>query len=640
KSPQKLLNDLAQIKQVSKSDLKAFLTQDHTSFSVLSVSTKHIESTDRISVTLSKNSAQSFYLDQPKKTKPVELPTTPKTKPDDCLQDAQNCVYFSFFNSKEKKLYTRFKDKVEANFEGTQGDQPVLFLTLTFNTTHDNYYAFTTNTDPNDASKYLAKSFHLRSLYTQHGFQAHNKAYRFFKNLYQYDQKPALLISKHKLDAQSGQHLPKNQKIFRHYDYHTAQTTYFYRTNEQLVGQAQKPYLNKKHFRLGTRTLNPLTLLTLATKHNKKEVYSLKKPKRPLNHDFQAFLITRLLLLCKSAEFCHLPLEQERVSKENGACDQLPYTHFQTKPVLRFTFLPEQASIIRAFIDKLDTYAEEYDLEESQDFYAYPIIHDQQHELTQQLETKYQLLIIKINELKTGQIGSEFSPSELELIAQALEISRFLEIIFKARKENQKPSPLNLVQGAKPLKLNPESIFNSMPQELQIKTRITEIESKTDKNGNPYVRLTLHGLVNRYFYAFSNSLKTETLTALTTTPYNFINRQVLITYQELPNQTNQGTFTGYPTYGIEIEGDSQDPVVLIQDFLTWDGIDVFQYKVKPQLIICNPPFNGYVLFAPAGFCANLTLESKRLAKFDNGTYPPIASRITLPKNIFEGVIFH
>jgi len=47
-----------------------------------------------------------------------------------------------------------------------------------------------------------------------------------------------------------------------------------------------------------------------------------------------------------------------------------------------------------------------------------------------------------------------------------------------------------------------------------------------------------------------------------------------------------------------------------------------------------------VLFAPVGFCANLTLESQRLEKFHNGTYPPIASRITLPKNIFEGVIFH
>ena len=60
KSPQKLLNDLAEIKRVSRSDLKSFLVQDHTSFSVLSVSTKHIESTDRISVTLSKNSARSF----------------------------------------------------------------------------------------------------------------------------------------------------------------------------------------------------------------------------------------------------------------------------------------------------------------------------------------------------------------------------------------------------------------------------------------------------------------------------------------------------------------------------------------------------------------------------------------------------
>src|SRR5437870_2519716 len=87
KNPQKLLNDLAQIKQVSKSDLKAFLVQDHTSFSVLSVSCKHIQSTNRISVTLSKNSTQSFYL--AKKVKPAELPITPKTKPDDCLQDAQ-----------------------------------------------------------------------------------------------------------------------------------------------------------------------------------------------------------------------------------------------------------------------------------------------------------------------------------------------------------------------------------------------------------------------------------------------------------------------------------------------------------------------------------------------------------------------
>ena len=523
KSPTKLLNGLSEIKKVSKSDLKAFLAQDHTSFSVLSVSTKHIESTDRISVTLSKNSARSFYLGKDLKKSTPAL-SNPTKLPDDCLHDAQNCTYFQFFNSKEKKLHTRFKDKVESNFEGTEAQQPSLFLTLTFNTTHDNYSAFTTNWDKEDScwtpianksswlkdwaqnfddqaeplkvlihkipqdqasnfilanhyltkflrqirlqwkpsrwkrvivaelqkpknnrpatwhfhllstpivpyshkctldknftscwncrayishlwpwgrvesrspgyktisnylAKYLAKSFHLRSLYTQHGFQTHSKAYHFFKNLYDYDQKPALLIGKHKLDAQTGQHLAKNQKIFRHYNYETQETSYFYRTNEQLVGQAQQPFCDKKHFRLGTRSLNPLSLLKLATKSSKKEVYSLKKPPQQLNQDFQEFLITRLLLLCSKAEFLHTPLEQEKVPKEAEQCNQSIQAHFQTKPVLHFQFLPENAAIVRTFIDKLDTYATEYDLEESKDFVAYPIIHDVKHETMAKLD--------------------------------------------------------------------------------------------------------------------------------------------------------------------------------------------------------------------------------------------------------------
>ena len=81
-----------------------------------------------------------------------------------------------------------------------------------------------------------------------------------------------------------------------------------------------------------------------------------------------------------------------------------------------------------------------------------------------------------------------------------------------------------------------------MPQELQIKATITDSEAKFDKNNNPYFRLSLSGLPQRYFYAFSFSLNEETLTTLTNAPHNFINRQVLITYQELPNQNNQGTF--------------------------------------------------------------------------------------------------
>jgi hypothetical protein len=72
----------------------------------------------------------------------------------------------------------------------------------------------------------LAKSFHLRNLYHEHGFQTHSKAYHFFKNLYDYEQKSALLIGRHKLDAATGQPLPKNQKVFRHYDYEKQQNTY------------------------------------------------------------------------------------------------------------------------------------------------------------------------------------------------------------------------------------------------------------------------------------------------------------------------------------------------------------------------------------------------------------------------------
>jgi len=507
------LNDLAEVKKVNKSDLKHFLALDHTSFTVLSVSTKHIKSTDRISVTLSKNSARSFYLDKVKsKTKQLDIANSAKPK-DDCLQDAQNCVYFQFFNSKEKKLYTRFKDKVESNFEGKEANQPLLFLTLTFNTTHDNYSAFTTNWNQEDncwepiakkntwlkdwaqnfdsqaepfkvhiqkvssevrqhekanyylalflrrvrrlwkpnswkwtvvselqkngiwhfhllstpivpyshkctldknftscwncrayiselwpygrvesrspgyktisnyLAKYLSKSFHLRSLYTQHGLKNNHKTYRFFKNLYQHEQKEAILQNQQRLDALTGQHLPKNQKIFRKFNYETQATSYFYRTNEKLAGKSTNPVLIKKNYRLGTRSLNSLNLLNLATKHKQKESYQFKKPKKPaVQSDFQEFLITRLLWLCKKAEFLHIPLEQDKVPKELNNCDQNIRNHFQTNPVLHFSFLPEQASLIRAFMEKLDDYAQEYDLEESKEFLTYPISHDEKHE--------------------------------------------------------------------------------------------------------------------------------------------------------------------------------------------------------------------------------------------------------------------
>ena len=77
---------------------------------------------------------------------------------------------------------------------------------------------------------------------------------------------------------------------------------------------------------------------------------------------------------------------------------------------------------------------------------------------------------------------------------------------------------------------------------LQIKAILLDIESKLDKNNHPYFRLSLQGMPARYFYAFSFNLPAITFKTLTQSPHNFINRQVLITYQELPNQTNQGSF--------------------------------------------------------------------------------------------------
>jgi len=81
-----------------------------------------------------------------------------------------------------------------------------------------------------------------------------------------------------------------------------------------------------------------------------------------------------------------------------------------------------------------------------------------------------------------------------------------------------------------------------MTQQLQIKATLLDIEAKSDKNNNPYFRLSLANLPNRYFYAFSFNLPEATWHTLTNSPYNLINRPVAITYQELANKDQQGTF--------------------------------------------------------------------------------------------------
>jgi hypothetical protein len=136
------------------------------------------------------------------------------------------------------------------------------------------------------------------------------------------------------------------------------------------------------------------------------------------------------------------------------------------------------------------------------------------------------------------------------------------------------------------------------------------------------------------------------------------------------------------TLGIDIDKDLREPDVYT-DFLSlerrvYESYLLSRFACEPpiSLVLCNPPFNGYgnklgsemrsientsialgqvwldkiielfgkevpiVLFTPVGFRLNLTLESPRHKKLAEGIYPPISSQITLPKNIFEGVIFH
>src|SRR5438128_106851 len=138
------MDALAKIKLVSQEDLHHFLASDHRSFTVLNVSFKQISSTQYTSVIISKPSAKNFYLKDKSKTnqKPQE---NKLTLPTDCRKDAQNCQYFALFSSHEKRLHTIFKDKIEANFEGRAESRPLLFLTLTFNTTREDLASFTTN---------------------------------------------------------------------------------------------------------------------------------------------------------------------------------------------------------------------------------------------------------------------------------------------------------------------------------------------------------------------------------------------------------------------------------------------------------------------------------------------------------------
>ena len=162
-----------------------------------------------------------------------------------------------------------------------------------------------------------------------------------------------------------GSYLAPNQHLFKR-----QANTYYYRTNETLIGHCAQPLLIKKSYRLGYHSLSTLPLLNLA--QPTKPPVSLALRKKAANKiipvDFQEYLIASLLLLSKKAEFINLPLEQPKVPQTASKCDQLPYTHFQKQPALRFKFAKENAQLARTFLENLDQQAATFDLEEKQDF--------------------------------------------------------------------------------------------------------------------------------------------------------------------------------------------------------------------------------------------------------------------------------
>lgn len=127
---------------------------------------------------------------------------------------------------------------------------------------------------------------------------------------------------------------------------------------------------------------------------------------------------------------------------------------------------------------------------------------------------------------------------------------------------------------------------------------------------------------------------------------------------------------GFTVVGIDIVDQGFSPT-LEQNYLAVQKGEL----MTPGLVIMNPPFNidattksyikahyggrpllpelwlrktvqlfgkevPIVLFTPYGFRLNLTVNSKRWQRLVYGTYPDISSIVSLPKNVFDNILFH
>lgn len=127
---------------------------------------------------------------------------------------------------------------------------------------------------------------------------------------------------------------------------------------------------------------------------------------------------------------------------------------------------------------------------------------------------------------------------------------------------------------------------------------------------------------------------------------------------------------GFRVIGIDIENQGF-PKTQVRNYLS-----IREGEIEtPSLVVMNPPFNidektkqyikqnyggrpllpeiwlqkaielfgrdiPIVLFTPYGLRLNQQQNSKRWLKFLNGEYPEITSIISLPKDIFTGILFH
>lgn len=127
---------------------------------------------------------------------------------------------------------------------------------------------------------------------------------------------------------------------------------------------------------------------------------------------------------------------------------------------------------------------------------------------------------------------------------------------------------------------------------------------------------------------------------------------------------------GYTVIGIDIQHQGFEQTE-VRNYLSCKKGEL----PDPSLVIINPPFNidgktknyikkhyggrpllpevwlqkaielfgidiPIVLFTPYGLRLNQTVESKRWQRFIHREYPDITSIISLPKNIFDGILFH